>query len=127
MSSHNSIIIDFSAIVDIEISVIRFIINTCEFKDDPEFINRINNINKNLKFARIFNPKGIIFTGGPDNVYAENSPRCAEEIFELEEVLNDSNLEVPFELKLYREVLNDKNLKNDGKLVDALCQLSSKK
>ena len=28
-------------------------------------------------------PTGIIFTGGPDNVYAENSPRCAREIFEL--------------------------------------------
>ena len=28
-------------------------------------------------------PKGIIFTGGPDNVYAENSPRCDLEIFNL--------------------------------------------
>ena len=45
----------------------------------------------------------------------------------VESVLNDSNLEVPFELKLYREVLNDDTLKNDRKLVDALWQLSSKK
>ena len=29
------------------------------------------------------NPKGIIFTGGPASVYGENSPRCAEGIFEL--------------------------------------------
>lgn len=29
------------------------------------------------------NPKGIIFTGGPASVYGEDSPRCAEEIFEL--------------------------------------------
>ena len=29
------------------------------------------------------NPKGIIFTGGPESVYGEDSPRCAEGIFEL--------------------------------------------
>ena len=28
-------------------------------------------------------PKGIIFTGGPASVYGEDSPKCAEEIFEL--------------------------------------------
>ena len=29
------------------------------------------------------NPKGIIFTGGPASVYGDDSPRCAEGIFEL--------------------------------------------
>ncbi|MDO4554492.1 MAG: glutamine-hydrolyzing GMP synthase [Lachnospiraceae bacterium] len=29
------------------------------------------------------NPKGIIFTGGPNSVYGEDSPRCGKEIFEL--------------------------------------------
>ncbi len=29
------------------------------------------------------NPKGIIFTGGPNSVYCEESPRCSKEIFEL--------------------------------------------
>lgn len=29
------------------------------------------------------NPKGIIFTGGPASVYAENAPKCTKEIFEL--------------------------------------------
>ena len=29
------------------------------------------------------NPKGIIFTGGPASVYGEDSPKCAERIFEL--------------------------------------------
>lgn len=29
------------------------------------------------------NPKGIIFTGGPASVYGEDSPKCAEGIFEL--------------------------------------------
>lgn len=30
-----------------------------------------------------FNPKGIIFTGGPNSVYAEDSPVCDKEIFSL--------------------------------------------
>ena len=29
------------------------------------------------------NPKGIIFTGGPNSVYGENSPQIDEKIFEL--------------------------------------------
>ena len=29
------------------------------------------------------NPKGIIFTGGPASVYGNDSPRCADDIFEL--------------------------------------------
>ena len=29
------------------------------------------------------NPKGIIFTGGPASVYAENAPKCSKEIFNL--------------------------------------------
>lgn len=29
------------------------------------------------------NPKGIIFTGGPNSVYAEDSPICDKEIFEM--------------------------------------------
>ena len=28
-------------------------------------------------------PKGIIFTGGPASVYAENAPMCDKEIFNL--------------------------------------------
>ena len=32
---------------------------------------------------REMNPKGIIFTGGPNSVYGENSPLCDKEVFEL--------------------------------------------
>ena len=32
---------------------------------------------------RAMNPKGIIFTGGPNSVYLDNSPRMDKEIFEL--------------------------------------------
>ena len=36
-----------------------------------------------LDKIREMNPKGIIFTGGPNSVYKEDSPHCAREIFEL--------------------------------------------
>lgn len=36
-----------------------------------------------LDRIREMNPKGIIFTGGPNSVYGEDSPRCPKEIFDL--------------------------------------------
>ncbi|MBQ7840388.1 MAG: glutamine-hydrolyzing GMP synthase, partial [Lachnospiraceae bacterium] len=36
-----------------------------------------------LDKIREMNPKGIIFTGGPNSVYGEDSPRCPKEMFEL--------------------------------------------
>lgn len=36
-----------------------------------------------LEQIKAMNPKGIIFTGGPNSVYAEDSPRYSKEIFEL--------------------------------------------
>lgn len=36
-----------------------------------------------LDKIREMNPKGIIFTGGPNSVYGEDSPKCSLEIFEL--------------------------------------------
>ena len=36
-----------------------------------------------LDEIKAMNPKGIIFTGGPNSVYAEESPRCGKEILEL--------------------------------------------
>ena len=36
-----------------------------------------------LEKIKEMNPKGIIFTGGPNSVYGEESPRCSAEIFEL--------------------------------------------
>ena len=39
----------------------------------------------NIGLAKIkeLNPKGIIFTGGPNSVYGDDSPRCGTEIFDL--------------------------------------------
>ena len=34
-----------------------------------------------LSVIRAKNPKGIIFTGGPNSVYLEDSPSCDPEIF----------------------------------------------
>ena len=39
--------------------------------------------NLSVEKIREMNPKGIIFTGGPNSVYGENSPLCDESIFEL--------------------------------------------
>lgn len=39
--------------------------------------------NTSLERIKEINPKGIIFTGGPASVYAEDSPTCDKEIFEL--------------------------------------------
>lgn len=36
-----------------------------------------------LDEIRRLNPKGIIFTGGPNSVYEDDSPKCEKEIFEL--------------------------------------------
>lgn len=39
--------------------------------------------NMSMEKLKEINPKGIIFTGGPNSVYGEDSPRCTREIFEL--------------------------------------------
>ncbi|WP_054743473.1 glutamine-hydrolyzing GMP synthase [Cellulosilyticum ruminicola] len=39
--------------------------------------------NIGIEKIKEMNPKGIIFTGGPNSVYAEDSPVCGKEIFEL--------------------------------------------
>lgn len=39
--------------------------------------------NMSLEEIKAMNPKGIIFTGGPNSVYGDDSPRCGKEIFEL--------------------------------------------
>lgn len=39
--------------------------------------------NLSLDKIREMNPKGIIFTGGPNSVYADESPICSKEIFEM--------------------------------------------
>lgn len=36
-----------------------------------------------LEEIRALNPAGIIFTGGPNSVYRDDTPRCSKEIFEL--------------------------------------------
>ena len=37
-----------------------------------------------LDEIRSLNPKGLIFTGGPNSVYEEGAPRCLKEVFELD-------------------------------------------
>lgn len=39
--------------------------------------------NLSLETIKEMNPKGIIFTGGPNSVYGDEAPRCEKELFEL--------------------------------------------
>ena len=39
--------------------------------------------NFSLDEIKKINPKGIIFTGGPNSVYGEEAPRVGKELFEL--------------------------------------------
>lgn len=39
--------------------------------------------NMDIEKIKEMNPKGIIFTGGPNSVYGDDSPRCTQEMFEL--------------------------------------------
>ena len=39
--------------------------------------------NMSIEKIKEYNPKGIIFTGGPNSVYGEDSPQCDKEIFNL--------------------------------------------
>ena len=43
----------------------------------------IHPYNLSVEKIKEMNPKGIIFTGGPNSVYGEDSPLCDKEIFEL--------------------------------------------
>ena len=43
----------------------------------------VHPFNVGLEKIKEINPKGIIFTGGPNSVYGEDSPKCEKEIFEL--------------------------------------------
>lgn len=43
----------------------------------------IYSYNTPLNKIKSKNPKGIIFTGSPDNVYAVESPKCSKQIYEL--------------------------------------------
>lgn len=47
-----------------------------------------------------------------------------KDIFENEEMLKSSKLDMPFNLKLYKEALKDEKLKNNEGLVDALWKLN---
>ena len=47
-----------------------------------------------------------------------------EDIFKMESILTDSNLEIPFELQLYGSAKQDEELSKDERLLEALWQLS---
>ncbi len=50
---------------------------------DKNVYCEIHPYNISIEKIKELNPKGIIFTGGPNSVYEEGSPKVAKEIFEL--------------------------------------------
>jgi len=64
----------------------------------------------------------FVFNGG--SISLEGKP---SEVFAHEEVLNNSNLDIPLSLKLYNAIKKDNKLNKNERLVKALCQLSSTK
>ena len=43
----------------------------------------VHSYKKTIEEIKAFNPVGIIFTGGPNSVYSDNSPKIDKAIFEL--------------------------------------------
>jgi len=100
---------------------------------DPEGVNDITNLIKELKdkyhktiitithdldLAQL-SDKIIVMKDG--NIIGEGTPRY---IFDHETILSSSNLDIPFNLKLYKDVLADPKLSKNERLVEALCKLN---
>ncbi len=100
---------------------------------DPEGVSDITNLIKELKdkyhktiitvthdldLAGL-SDRVIVMKDG--NIIGNGRPR---EIFEDEEILQSSNLDMPFNLKLYKDILKDETLSKNKRLVDALCKLN---
>ncbi len=100
---------------------------------DPEGVTDITNLIKELKdkyhktiitvthdldLAGL-SDRVIVMKDG--NIIGNGRPR---EIFEDEEILQSSNLDMPFNLKLYKDILKDEKLSKNKRLVDALCKLN---
>lgn len=75
-------------------------------------------ITHDLNLARM-SDKAIVLKEG--NIIASDKP---EIIFDNEEILKSSKLDMPFNLKLYKKVLADEKLSQNRKLVDALWELN---
>ena len=87
-----------------------------ELKDT--YHKTIITITHDLNLARL-SDRIIVLKEG--NIIANDKP---EVIFENEELLKSSKLDMPFNLKLYKEVSKDEKLKNNRKLVDSLWKLN---
>lgn len=90
-----------------------------ELRDNTD--KTIITITHDLELAQ-YSDKIFVFKEG--KITAEG---LAKDIFMMEDILTDSNLEVPFSLQLYRSAKNDPVLSKDNKLMEALWQLGLKK
>lgn len=100
---------------------------------DPEGVEDITNLIKELKEKyhktiitithdlnlASLSDRVIVMKDG--NIIGEGTPK---EVFEHETMLFSSNLEMPFNLHLYKEVLKDEKLSKEKGLVDALWKLN---
>ena len=75
-------------------------------------------ITHDLNLARM-SDRIIVLKEG--QIIADDKPQV---IFEQEDILKSSKLDMPFSLKLYKTILADEKLKNNRKLVDCLWELN---
>jgi energy-coupling factor transport system ATP-binding protein len=100
---------------------------------DPEGVEDITNLIKELKekyhktiitithYLNLASLSDRVIVMEDGNIIGEGTPK---QVFEHETMLFSSNLEMPFNLHLYKEVLKDEKLSKEKGLVDALWKLN---
>ena len=99
---------------------------------DPNGVNDVVNLIKELREKtnktiitithdlELARKSDEVFVFKKGQITASGKP---EDIFKMENILTDSNLQIPLELQLYKEVCDDEILKKDKQLIEALWQL----
>ena len=101
---------------------------------DPEGVNEITSLIESLKGEKtiITITHDLNLAAKSDRILVLNnghlvSDDTPEETFKKIDLLNDSKLDIPFNLKVYNDALNDEKINKKKELMNALWELSLKK